>query len=107
MNITSSKSAFFSHPWVLRITLGFLFAFGLGIRLYDLTDLPLDFHPTRQLGSAVIARGMYYQHLDTVSDEMRNIAVNLWKAREVYEPRILERIVATTYHILGGEYLWV
>jgi hypothetical protein len=84
-----------------------LFAFGLGIRLYDLTDLPLDFHPTRQLGSAVIARGMYYQHLDTISDEMRNIAVNLWKAREVYEPRILERIVATTYHILGGEYLWV
>ena len=107
MNNTSSKSIFFSHPRVLLITLGLLFAFGLGIRLYDLTDLPLDFHPTRQLRSAVIARGMYYQNLDTVSDEIRDIAVRLWKQNHVYEPPILERIVATTYHILGGEYLWV
>ena len=107
MNISSSKKIFFSHPRGLWITLGLIFALGLGIRLYDLTDLPLDFHPTRQLGSAVIARGMYYQGLDTVSEEMRDTAVSLWKAREVYEPRILERIVATTYHILGGEYLWV
>jgi hypothetical protein len=26
-----------------------LLLIGLGIRLYDLTDPPLDFHPTRQL----------------------------------------------------------
>ena len=36
---------------------------GLAIRLYDLTDLPLDFHSTRQMHSALIARGMYYQNL--------------------------------------------
>jgi len=28
-----------------------LFGTALAIRLYDLTDLPLDFHPTRQLVS--------------------------------------------------------
>ena len=64
MNNSNSKNILFSHHWGLWITLGLLFTFGLGIRLYDLTDLPLDFHPTRQLGSAVIARGMYYQDLD-------------------------------------------
>jgi hypothetical protein len=107
VNIPISKGHFFSRPWLLRITLGLLFAFGLGIRLCDLTDLPLDFHPTRQLASAVIARGMYYQGLDTVTQEERETAVNLWKSREVYEPQILERLVATTYHVLGGEFLWV
>jgi hypothetical protein len=107
LNILISKGQLFSHPWLVRVTIGLLFIFGLGIRLCDLKDLPLDFHPTRQLASAVIARGMYYQGLDTVDPEKRELAVALWKAREVYEPQILERLVATTYHLMGGEYLWV
>ena len=41
--------------------LDFLFGIALAIRLYDLTDLPLDFHPTRQLVSIIKARGIYYQ----------------------------------------------
>jgi 4-amino-4-deoxy-L-arabinose transferase-like glycosyltransferase len=107
LNNLNYNQLFFSHPRLIWVTLGLIFTFGLLIRLYDLTDLPLDYHPTRQLASAVIARGMYYQGLDTVTPEERETAVLLWKAREVYEPQLLERLVATTYHILGGEYLWV
>jgi len=48
---SSSKSFFGSRPVVLWITLAVIFILGIGIRLYDLTDLPLDFHATRQLFS--------------------------------------------------------
>ena len=40
---------------------------GITVRFYDLTDAPLDFHPTRQLHSALIARGMYYENLKDCS----------------------------------------
>ena len=46
-----------------RLTLSLLLLLGLGIRLYDLTDAPLDFHPTRQLRGALIAPGIYYRWL--------------------------------------------
>ncbi len=97
----------FNNPWLIRLVLVFLFILGLGIRLYDLKDPPLDFHPTRQLGSAVISRGMYYQNLTDVPDWQRETAISLWQDREIYEPRILEWIVANSYRILGGEHLWV
>jgi hypothetical protein len=107
IRIEGERSGIFNRGWLLPVTLVLLFALGLGIRLYDLTDPPLDFHPTRQLGSAVIARGMYYQDLDTVSEDERTLAVSMWRKREVYEPQILERVVALTYHLIGGERLWV
>ena len=55
--------------WLGLALLAFLL--GLAVRLYDLTDPPLDFHPTRQLHSALIARGMYYQNLDDIPDWQR------------------------------------
>jgi len=80
---------------------------GLMIRLYDLTDPPLDFHETRQLGSAVIARGMYYSYLSPEVGIERNRAIELWDSAPVYEPPILERIVAITYFLVGNEHLWI
>lgn len=77
------------------------------VRLVDLKDPPLDFHETRQLGSAIIARGMYYRSSDAVEPELREQAVDLWQEAPVYEPPILERIVATVYQLMGGEALWV
>src|SRR3990172_9206101 len=79
---------------------------GLAIRLYDLTDLPLDYHPTRQLLSALKARGMYYQTLRGVSMELRDIAIQQWKTRASVEPAFIERLVALTYRWTGEE-LWV
>ena len=84
-----------------------LLAAGLGLRLIDLTNPPLDFHPDRQLHGAIIARGMYYQMLPGIDPAQKQLAVNLWKSVGVYEPPILERIVALTYFVVGGEYLWI
>jgi 4-amino-4-deoxy-L-arabinose transferase-like glycosyltransferase len=84
-----------------------LLVFGLAIRLYDLTDQPLDFHPTRQLRSAIIARGMYYQMLPTADPDVRKEAMAYWNSTGQYEPSILERVVAYTYLATGGEKLWI
>ncbi len=83
-----------------------LFILGLGLRVLDLTDPPLDFHATRQLHAAVIARGMYYQMLPSADPAQREQAIRLWKVQEIFEPPIFERLVALTYLVAGGEHLW-
>lgn len=83
-----------------------VFALAAAIRLYDLTDLPLDFHPTRQLLSLLKARGMYYETRFDVSPEERAFAVQQWKFRASVEPEFFERIVAWTYRFTG-EQVWV
>ena len=83
-----------------------LFMLGLGLRVLDLTDPPLDFHATRQLHAAVIARGMYYQMLPSADPALRDQATLLWRAQEVFEPPIFERLVALTYLLAGAEHLW-
>ena len=96
------------RKWPLALLfLGVLLLVGLGIRLYDLTDPPLDFHETRQLGSAAIARGIYYRALPDAPDEIVNQATNLADQSPVYEPRLLETLVAVSYLVAGGEYLWI
>ncbi|GAP05316.1 4-amino-4-deoxy-L-arabinose transferase [Anaerolinea thermolimosa] len=76
---------------------------GLAVRLYDLEDPPLDFHPTRQLHSLIMARGMYYQHATNVPEWQRERAVQQWRAEGVIEPPILERVVSLIYQLAGRE----
>lgn len=85
----------------------FIFALGLGLRLYDLTDQPIDFHPTRQLRGAIVARGIYYEMDPSADEEARQLAVAFRRSTGQYEPSFLERIVALTYLLLGEEYFWV
>ena len=82
-------------PWLTTVLLVVLFVAGLGIRLYDLTDLPNDFYMVRQYHSLVIARGMYYAHLTTVPAWQRTMAVAEWKGEGLIEPPIMESIVAS------------
>ena len=89
----------------LLVLICIIFLAGLGIRLYDLTDPPLDFHPTRQLRSAIIARGIYYEGLP--DSAQKSIALQTAGSLEAYEPPIFETIVAGVYRISGGEKLWV
>ncbi len=96
----------FARPWLTTVLLVVLFVAALGIRLYDLTDLPNDFYMTRQYGSLLIARGMYYEHLTTVPDWQRTLAVEQWKARGLIEPPIMESIVALTYNLTGVQ-VWM
>ncbi len=84
-----------------------LFALGLGLRVLDLTDPPLDFHATRQLHAAIIARGMYYQMQPSVVPAQRDLAVRMWKYQEVFEPPMFERLVALTYLVTGSEHVWI
>ena len=103
-----SSPGFFSRSSTfLRITLLVIFLLGLGIRLYDLTDPPLDFHSSRQLFSAIIARGIYYKGLDTAPEWQRLQALSALADKPVIEPRIFETLVALTYRIIGQEVLWV
>lgn len=105
----SGQSVSFLAPkkWVRWVILVFLFGLGALIRFYDLTDAPLDFHPTRQLHSALIARGMAAQASDLFSDQQTEIAIQQWKKEGLIEPPIMERFTAATYMVLGREFLWV
>lgn len=98
---------FFGNRYTLIATLILAFALGLGIRFYDLTDLPLDFTPTRQLFSALKARSMYYAMLPesaNIPEWQRAMAAKQTTA--VIEPPIIEIITALTYRVFG-EYLWI
>ncbi len=83
------------------------FGLGLVVRFYDLLDAPLDFHPTRQLHSAVIARGIYYQTLDEAPAWQKKMAQVQRNAEGLIEPQIMENLAAFSYKILGHESLWV
>lgn len=99
------ERSFFTRGWLIA-ALVILFGLGLGIRLFDLTDLPLDFHPTRQLLSALKARGMFYQTAPNIPDWQRQMSLQQWKTKAEVEPEVFESLVAFTYHFTG-EQLWV
>ncbi|MBM3152402.1 MAG: glycosyltransferase family 39 protein [Chloroflexi bacterium] len=106
MNNAKASRNLFTHPLLRRICLAILFALAVGVRLMDLTDLPLDTNPTRQLHSALKARGMYMQDASGVPDWQRQVAVKQWERGGIIEPEILENLVAWTYR-LTGPHLWV
>lgn len=97
----------FGNRYTLLITVVLIFALGLGIRFYDLTDLPLDFTSTRQMFSALKARSIYYAMLPesaNVPDWQRAMAAKQTTA--IIEPPIIETLTALTYRVFG-EYLWI
>lgn len=91
----NQKRSFF---WFLTILVVLL---GTCIRVYDLSDAPLDFHPTRQLHSALMARGMYYQ-LTGANDAKALQAVEQWKLEGLIEPPIMEWLTAFGYRLVGA-----
>jgi len=101
-----AQPSFFPTKTARIFALLVIFILGAAIRLVDLTDLPLDFHSTRQLRSAIKARGMFYETLTDVSPEQRSFAIQQAKVLTPLEPELLESLVAYTYR-LTGEQLWV
>jgi 4-amino-4-deoxy-L-arabinose transferase-like glycosyltransferase len=93
--------------WLAAAALIVLMAAGLAIRLYDLTDPPLDFNVPVQIHSALIARGFYAQAGGNFTDWERGQAVMLG-ANEVWiEPPIVESLAALGYRLAGGADLWI
>jgi hypothetical protein len=101
------QPTFFSSRAARMIVLLFLFISALAIRLYDLTDPPLDFHPTRQLLSAIKARALYFKTQPAgYTDEQKDIGRRQARLKAQVEPEVLETMVAYTYRFTG-ENLWV
>lgn len=88
--------------WLVGIL---IFIFGFGIRVYQINNPPLDFHMIRQLRGSIIARGYYYQLQPTADQQKQSLAIQLSSQaqRDVYEPSVLESIVAISYVALGSE----
>ena len=84
---------------IFLLLLIFLVAFA--IRLYDFDDLPLDFHPTRQLFSMIKARGLYYAMSPELPAWQREIAQQQLMDSPMIEPPVLEYLVAMSYKIFG------
>src|SRR5574342_543212 len=102
-----SQTSLFSSRAARTLALVLIFGAALAIRLYDLTDLPLDFHPTRQLVSIIKARGLYYEtQPDGVPAWQVKTAIRFAKLKADVEPVVFERLVAFTYRFTG-EQLWV
>ncbi|MCJ7660443.1 MAG: glycosyltransferase family 39 protein, partial [Anaerolineales bacterium] len=102
-----NESFFGKSRLFLSFTLFVIFSLGLGIRLYDLTDPPLDFHSTRQLRSAIIARGLYYVNLETAPDWQRERAQGQLESHNLIEPPVFEASAALIYRVLGTDDVWV
>jgi 4-amino-4-deoxy-L-arabinose transferase-like glycosyltransferase len=98
---SDTQPKLFGKSWFTTAFLLVLFLAALGIRLYDLTDLPNDFYMVRQYRSMLISRGMYYAHLTNIPEWQRTMAVAEWKAAGLIEPPIMEGIVALTYNLTG------
>ncbi len=102
-----TPSLFGSSRRLLFATLAVIFLAALVIRVYDLTDLPLDFAPARQLQSMIKARGMYYQNASNVPEWQRQIAIAEWKGMPTEEPEIVEHLAAFSYRLAGAADLWI
>lgn len=96
-----------ASPRLRRTVLSLLFLTGLVLRLIDLTDQPLDFHPTRQLRGAILARAMYYELQPEADPETRSKAMALAATLEAQEPPFLETLVAWGSLARGEESPWL
>ncbi len=105
MNKFLEKITFYERPWLWKAFLAVALLASFGLRMIDLKNPPLDFASTRQMFSALKARGIYYQYVTNVPEATRNLAISLGDVG-IVEPPVMENIVAQTYR-LTGEYLWI
>jgi 4-amino-4-deoxy-L-arabinose transferase-like glycosyltransferase len=100
-----ARKPFSEQPWMWKAILVTAILGSFGLRMINLKNPPLDFAGTRQLFSALKARGMYYQYATNIPEATRSLAIALGNVG-IVEPPVLENIVAQTYR-LTGEYLWI
>ncbi len=91
------------------LAVAFVLALGIGVRLYRLTAPPLDFHPTRQMHSALIARQLYLRWRPGFVTPLEREQRELGNRMARYEPPIFEALVARTCLVdrHWGFHLWV
>ena len=94
-NTPLSRSRTWFIPFIILLALGGF------LRLLDITDPPLDFHPSRQLRNSLVARDIYYSILPSATTEQRDLAASFARSVGKYEPPVIESIVAYTYLLTG------
>ncbi len=80
----------------------FIFLSAFALRLYDFDDPPLDFHPARQMHSALMARGFFLKDggiLKDRSEAYNKDAMMLGMLEAWIEPPFYEKLTAGLYHI--------
>jgi len=76
---------------------------GAAVRIAYLDVPPIDFHPTRQYRSALIARAESDAALAPLSPVERGNAVAMAQAQTEIEPELMEPIAAALYDLTGRE----
>ena len=77
MNKFLAKITFYERPWLWKAFLAVALLASFGLRMINLQNPPLDFASTRQLFSALKARGIYYEYVTNVPEATRNLAISL------------------------------
>lgn len=80
-----------------------LLALGGLLRLLDLNDPPLDFHATRQLRNALVARDIYYHLQPQVDPSTLALTESFRRSVGQYEPPVIESLAAIAYLLVGSE----
>ena len=77
-----------NRPWAWKLALAAALLAAFGLRMINLTNPPLDFNPTRQLFSALKARGMYLRAAVNVPESQRELGIALGQTG-IVEPPVL------------------
>lgn len=98
---------FKNSRWLRVLLVAFILLLGLGVRLLDLSDPPLDFAATRQLHSLILARGYYYSmnvpSVEALPADQRAFGIQTGQAELIVEPTLMEHLTAWTYALVGKE----
>ncbi|MCX6067002.1 MAG: glycosyltransferase family 39 protein [Chloroflexi bacterium] len=95
-HLFSAKLAF---PLILALLLGL----GAFLRFSDLSAPLLDFHPTRQLFSAIKARGLYFQSLPDAPAWQKDLALRQYSGEATIEPPLVEHLAVFFYARFGEQ----
>lgn len=90
-----------------RVLVALLILASLALRLDGIALPPMDFHPTRQYHSAIIARAYYLEISAPPSPKLRRAALTAGNDERLVEPPVLELVAALAYRVSGGERLWI
>lgn len=95
------------NRWVAGAFLVLIFAGGLGVRLPHLASPPFEFHPTRQLRSALIGRAYYLDRRSGAPAWQLSVARAARHEEGTLEPPIMELSASVADQVIGHETLWV
>jgi hypothetical protein len=84
-----------------------MFLTAVGIRVYGITNIPMNYHPVKQYRSALTARAMYYSKLVDITDLDKQTAIASLEYIGYLGPPVVDFIAASAYLIYGSEALWL